>query len=797
MKRFKEIGLMEQYGIRGLNEEEVAERISEGKVNRTGDQKTETLGTIILKNVFTFFNIIFFILAALVIAAGSFKNLTFMIVVILNTIIGIIQEYRAKKILDKLSVMDQSTVSVIRSGGEKTLSVDDLVKDDLIKIKSGTQIPADAVLVDGAVSVNESLLTGEADEIEKIPVGGDNDLRSGSFVVSGEGLARLTKVGGESYITQLSNRAKTMKKGKNSSEMVHAIDLFVKIAGILIIPIGITMFLQSYRIQGLSFSLSVSSMVAAVVGMIPEGLYLLLSIALAMSAARLALNHVVLHDMRSIETLAHVDTLCVDKTGTITTGEMDVTECISPDGSDIGEYKPILGAYLNAMPDQNVTMKALRKYFKKAGQLEVISKVPFSSKNKYSELTAKEVTYRLGAPEMILGSDISKYSNLIGKYADRGERVLVFARKDSGEEDKEKKDGENIFKPLMFIAIKDVIRPNARETFAFFQKEDVTIRVISGDNPRTVSRIANTAGIKDADRYVDCSALKDDAALEQAVNEKIVFGRVSPEQKMKIVKILKKQKHIVAMTGDGVNDILAMKEADCSIAMGNGSDAARQSSQVVLLDNDFGHMTNIVYEGRRDVNNISRSATLFIAKNLFSFFLALFSIWHVMQYPLQPNQISLISMFNIGLPAFLLAMEPNQNRPHRHFLRHVIFTAFPASVTEFFIIVGMVIFCNVFKIPDSDVSVAATFLLAIVGFMILGSISRPFNAFRIFVIALCVVGLIGFSFVLPSLFDIKLITYRCAMLFGLFAICAIPLFEYTSKLLHWIEKKLNREELRA
>jgi cation-transporting ATPase E len=772
----------EQFSIKGLTENEVAERISKGQVNRTNDKSSITFGKIVRKNVFTFFNMIFLILAVLLIIAGSYKNLTFLVVIVANTLIGIVQEWRAKLTLDKLSVMDQAKVTAIRDGEEKEIPVDDLVVDDVILVESGTQIPADASLIHGKVYVNESLLTGEPDEIEKNPEKGKDELRSGSFVVSGKGYALLEKVGEDSYITQLQKKARTMPKSRQSSEMVHSIDLFVKIAGILIVPIGIIMFLQSYSFQGISFAESVTSMVAAVIGMIPEGLYLLLSIALAMSAARLAQNQVILHDMHSIETLAHVDTICVDKTGTITTGEMRVSDCILPDRGNEGERKKMLGAYLQQMPDQNVTMQALRKSFRIAGSIEAENIIPFSSKNKYSELTTKDGKLRLGAPEMVLDREVfNKYEDMIGSYADKGERVLVFAGEDK----------EGIFKPLLFIALQDTIRKNAEKTFDFFQKNDVTLRVISGDNPRTVSRIAGSVGIKNADNYVDCSTLKDEELLRQAVREKTIFGRVSPEQKMSIIKMLKKEDHTVAMTGDGVNDILAMKEADCSIAMGNGSDAARQAAQVVLCDNDFGHMENIVYEGRRDVNNISRSATLFLVKNMFSLFLSIFSIIHVMTYPLVPSQISLISMFNIGIPAFFLAMEPNQNRPASHFLRHVILTALPAAVTDFFIIVGMVIFSRTFGISEQDVSVASTFLLAIVGFMILASISRPMNAFRVFVLILCIVGILLASEFLPDLFELREVTTKCAMLFSLFALCSVPILEYLTKFLNMLENKFE------
>lgn len=769
--------------VSGLSSDDVRERIKKGQVNEIPDESAKTVKQIILENTLTYFNGIFLLLAVLLIIAGSYNSLTFLPVIICNTLIGIAQEIYAKKVLDQLSVMSASKASVIRDGEEREISIDQLVRDDCIRLKGGMQIPADAVLIDGRLSVNESLLTGESDEIEKLP-GHDNVLKSGSFVVSGDGYAVLTAVGSESYISKLTVQAKSMSKHENS-EMVRSIDILVKAAGIIIIPIGIIMFLQSYVMSGQPFKESITSMVAAVIGMIPEGLYLLLSVALAMSSIRLARKQVVLHDMHSIETLAHVDVLCVDKTGTITDNEMTVDDCVTIEelsSEESARREQLLGAYLKELPDNNITMQALRNYFRIAGHMTVISTTPFSSANKYSEVRASDAVYRLGAPDIILKNDKSA-EEVIRHFAALGERVLVFAASTEGSE----------FKPLLFIALKNGIRKNVEKTFKYFKEQGVNIRVISGDNPETVSNIAISVGIEGAEHYTDCSRINSRREMVKAVHESVVFGRVKPEQKKEIVQILKQDGSKVAMTGDGVNDILAMKEADCSIAMGNGSDAARQAAQVVLLDSDFNRMTSIVSEGRRDMNNINRSATLFLVKNMFSLFLSIFTIINVMTYPLQPTQISLISMFNIGIPAFFLAFEPNNKRQSRHFLLSVIIRAFPAALTDFLMIAAMVVFCNVFGISSEDLSIASTFLLAIVGFMILINISSPLNTYRIVVITGCVIGLIITAIFFNNLFDIHYVSVKCIMLFTVFAIAEEPIMRYLTRFFTWIYAKAERK----
>lgn len=775
--------------LKGLTEAEVRERTEAGQVNALPEDTRNSVRSIIFKNVFTYFNLIFTVLAVLVILVGSYNSLLFLPVVIANTIIGIVQQLYAKKVLDNLTLMSVTECTVVRDGKEISVPVNTLVRDDIVKLTNGNQIPADAEVLEGLVRVNESLLTGESDEIEKKKGSG---LKSGSFVVSGTCYAKLISVGESSYASRLTAEAKSIKD--RDSEMIKSINGFVKFAGIAIIPIGITLFLQGIYVNDLSYKDSVVSMVAAVIGMIPEGLYLLVTIALALSAARLATKHVLLHDMRSTETLARVDVLCVDKTGTITDNKMNVTDISLPvDSSDSSgsdeQNKLLLARYISSMDDTNATMEALRSYFTEEDKIENIVKITsFSSKLKYSEIETGEYIYRLGAPEFLLGEDIlEKNAPLVEGPAEAGQRVLAFVRiLKSQPMDEKNKNAE----PLLFIALENGIRNGAIETFKYLQDEEVEIKVISGDNPVTVSAVARSVGINNADKYIDASTLNNSYDYENAVRKYTVFGRVKPEQKRELVKAIKGTGKFTAMTGDGVNDILAMKEADCSIAMGTGSDAARSAAQTVLLDSDFSHMKDIIAEGRQDINNITRSAILFLYKNLFSMFLAIFSIINTFKYPLNPSQISLISAFNIGLPAFLLALEPNDTKQKNHFMRETILKSLPAALTSFLCIASMVIFGQVFHIAESDVSTASTYLLSIVGFLILFRLCKPRNTYRNWVFIGCLAGFIFTASFLDSLFSLQSISTPCVMLTVVFAIAEESLMRNFTELAGWIERKL-------
>lgn len=777
----------------GLNSDQVNEYFENGWSNEPVEPPSKTVPEIIKSNLFTYFNLVFAVLAALLILAGSFRNLTFLPVILANLFIGIIQEIRAKNTLDKLSVLNAPKALVVREGRQFSIPAEELVLDDIVIFKAGNQICADAIVVDGEVSVNESLLTGESDEISKKP--GD-ELMSGSFIVSGECYARLDKVGEDSYISKLTLEAKAMNS-EEQSEMIRVLDKLVGVVGILIIPIGLLLFGQQFFFSGASFSKSITSMVAAVIGMIPEGLYLLASVALVVSVMRLASKKVLVHDMKCIETLARVNVLCVDKTGTITENTMEVNGEIPMDGYDsqsMAPLKQIISDFASAMSSDNITMKAMKDYFNKPSGRKAVSVSPFSSQFKYSGAAFEDGSYVLGAPEFVLREDYDNYREQIEQYSSEGYRVLVFGIYD-GVIDGKALTGK--VTPIGLVFLSNPIRKEAPETFKYFENQGVEIKVISGDNPVTVSQVALQAGIANADNYIDASTLTTDEAIEDAVLRYTVFGRVTPDQKRKFVRALKKAGRTVAMTGDGVNDVLALKDADCSVAMASGSDAAAQASQLVLLDSNFACMPSVVMEGRRVVNNIERSASLFLVKNIFSFLLSLFSVCFMINYPLEPSQISLISMFTIGVPAFFLALQPNKNIIQEHFLSNVLIKALPAGITDFLVVGALVVFGQVFEVGETDISTACTMLLAIVGFVILYNISKPMNALRWCVWGGCIVGLLGCSIYLGDLFAMRGMSTKCIMLFVVFAIITEPALRYSTiliekigrKIVGWIEKR--------
>ena len=777
----------------GLNSDQVNEYFENGWSNEPVEPPSKTVPEIIKSNLFTYFNLVFAVLAALLILAGSFRNLTFLPVILANLFIGIIQEIRAKNTLDKLSVLNAPKALVVREGRQFSIPAEELVLDDIVIFKAGNQICADAIVVDGEVSVNESLLTGESDEISKKP--GD-ELMSGSFIVSGECYARLDKVGEDSYISKLTLEAKAMNS-EEQSEMIRVLDKLVGVVGILIIPIGLLLFGQQFFFSGASFSKSITSMVAAVIGMIPEGLYLLASVALVVSVMRLASKKVLVHDMKCIETLARVNVLCVDKTGTITENTMEVNGEIPMDGYDsqsMAPLKQIISDFASAMSSDNITMKAMKDYFNKPSGRKAVSVSPFSSQFKYSGAAFEDGSYVLGAPEFVLREDYDNYREQIEQYSSEGYRVLVFGIYD-GVIDGKALTGK--VTPLGLVFLSNPIRKEAPETFKYFENQGVEIKVISGDNPVTVSQVALQAGIANADNYIDASTLTTDEAIEDAVLRYTVFGRVTPDQKRKFVRALKKAGRTVAMTGDGVNDVLALKDADCSVAMASGSDAAAQASQLVLLDSNFACMPSVVMEGRRVVNNIERSASLFLVKNIFSFLLSLFSVCFMINYPLEPSQISLISMFTIGVPAFFLALQPNKNIIQGHFLSNVLIKALPAGITDFLVVGALVVFGQVFEVGETDISTACTMLLAIVGFVILYNISKPMNALRWCVWGGCIVGHLGCSIYLGDLFAMRGMSTKCIMLFVVFAIITEPALRYSTiliekigrKIVGWIEKR--------
>lgn len=773
----------------GLTAQQVKEHFDAGWYNETMDSCTKSVRDIIITNTFTYFNLIFVVLGVLLIIVGSFRNLTFLPVIFANSAIGIFQELRAKRVLDKMNMLSAPTAKVVRDGNISVIKTQELVADDMVVFAAGSQICADAVVASGSVLVNEALLTGESDDIVK--KSGDK-LMSGSFVVSGECRARLENVGRDSYISKLTMEAKAMGSGEQS-EMIRSLDKLLKWVGICIIPMGVLLLWQGMNVNMESFPSAVTAMVAAVIGMIPEGLYLLTSVALAVSTIRLATQKVLLHDMKSIETLARVNVLCVDKTGTITENRMSVQEVYELPGERYGTSAKMLSDFVSVMGNDNITMNALKEYFKEPTGKKAVSHTGFTSALKYSSVTYSDGAYVLGAPEMVLRESYEQYKDTIERFSRTGARVLVYARYFG---DIEGKPLTQKAEPLAFVILSNPIRENAKETFRYFAKQDVQVKVISGDNPVTVSEVAIRAGIDGAERFVDASTLHTRKDIYEAAQKYVVFGRVSPEQKRQLVGALKEQGNTVAMTGDGVNDVLALKDADCSIAMASGSEAAAQAAQVVLLESDFSKMPSVVLEGRRVVNNIERSASLFLVKNIFSFIMALCSIIAAVTYPLEPAQISLIAMFTIGIPSFFLALQPNKKRIEGHFMKNVLLKALPGGLTDVICVGALVVFGNIFSLDPDGVATAATLLLAIVGFMIMIKISRPFNKLTFTVFVFCVIGLIFSSTVLKSLFYMSHMSTECIMLAVVFAFATESLFRYLSLLIEKLEQWLDSDKVK-
>lgn len=741
---------MHQNQFQGLSQAQVEERRQKGLTNQVTISTERTTWQIVRSNIFTYFNFIFLVLAILLVVVQSWNNLLFVPIVVINSLIGIFQELRARKVLNKMRLLHTFSANVIRDGEEQVVSVEELVQDDVVKFSAGNQIYADGQILSGSLKVNESQLTGEADEIEKNP--GDEVL-SGSFVVAGQAYARLDKVGDQAYINQLAKEAKEIS-GVEESKMVHAVNRLVQIIGILIIPLGLLLFFRSFISNQETLQVSVTSTVGAIVGMIPEGLYLLMTLALVLGAVRLAKQQVLLNSMKGIETLSRVDVLCVDKTGTITENSMTVSQLIP-----VGDQKEValeaLGHYLDASQDTNDTIETLRACprIERSGQAWSIKRqYPFSSKNKYAAVAFDQGTFVLGAPEYVLRRDLEHYQSYFQEVAEEGSRVLVFGRY----------EGENIEAgleapviPFLFIVLENPVRENAAETFSYFERQGVTVKVISGDNPITVAAVAKKAKIPHAENYVDARSLDSDQKIIQAAETYTVFGRVSPEQKQKLIQALQGHGHNVAMTGDGVNDILAMKKADCSIAMESGNDATKQIAQVVLLDSDFSHMPHIVAEGRRVVNNIQRSASLFLVKNIFSILLALTSTIFAFTYPLQASQMSLISGFTIGIPGFLLALEPNKARIKGRFLETVLKNALPAAIVDYLAVLVAVYCGHWLGLSPKEISTSSIILLAVVGFTIMYKLIRPLNRIKIGIMLLNITGMILAALLLPRIFNLS------------------------------------------
>ena len=774
----------------GLTEKQVKERQEKGLINYDTTVPTKTIKRILYENFFTLFNIINLILGIAIFLVGSYKNMLFLGIVIINTAISTFQEIHAKKTIDKLSVMATSKVKVIRDGKKSEISINDLVLDDVIELNTGNQVATDSVILEGEVQVNESFITGEPDTVIKKE--GDKIL-SGSFIVSGKCVAQVEHIGEDNYTAKISSGAKYIKKVK--SEIMTSLNKIIRVLTFAIIPIGIGLFTMQYNVFGVSLQDAVVKSVAGIIGMIPEGLVLLTSTVLAVSVIRLSKSKVLVQDLYCIETLARVDTLCLDKTGTLTEGIMEVVDFVPITKSE-DEMKNIMANISKSSEDENSTIDAIRGYFTKIStKFNPIKKVAFSSKSKWSGINFEdEGSYIIGASEIVLGENFDKYKDIIEKYS-KDYRVIVLAH--SNDDFREKELPENI-EIIGLVLILDKIRKEASRTLEYFYKQGVDIKIISGDNPITVSKIAKQVGVKHYEKYIDMSQVKD-KDIKKIVLKYSIFGRVSPMQKQLLVQELKEKERTVAMTGDGVNDVLALKKSDCGIAMANGSDATKSVSQLILLDSNFSSMPKVVAEGRRTINNIQRSASLFLVKTIYSGILALMFLFMGAAYPFVPIQLSLISTVTIGIPSFLLALEPNRERIKGKFLQNVIIRALPTSLAVALDIFVISILHRQGIIPNEQYSSLCVIATGICGIILLFTLAKsrkseesvlPVSIFRlglaIVLTGLFIVGLTYFNWwfniapIVPMLNKIFRIILASVINFIVFTFALRKIFDFVN-----------------
>lgn len=768
--------------IKGLTSQQVQKRVNQGKVNTDTTVKTKSVKRIFYDNIFTLFNAVNIILLIMVILSGSYKNALFMGVVISNTAIGIFQEIRSKKSVDKLSILISKKAVVLRDGKEQEILIEDIVLDDVIKLKRGDQIPSDSVVIGGSVSVNESLLTGESDLIDKNK--GDK-LMSGSFISAGTCIARVCSVGADNYISKIHASAKYIKKV--NSEIMNTLNKIIKICSFIIFPIGAVLFTRQYFVD-YNFSKAIVATVAGMLGMIPEGLILLTSTVLAVSVIRLSQNKVLVQELFCIESLARVDVLCLDKTGTITCDMMNVENVIPFKENKSDEISIAIKSLAYSSTDENATVNALRDFVDNSGALKALSVIPFSSEKKWSGASFENsVSYIMGAAEFVLQEKFSQVSEIISKY-EKEYRVLTIAKSSHFLQNAEIPSD---IEPVAFVLIKDKIREEAPQTIKYFIEQGVTLKVISGDNVKTVANIAKSAGIKNADMAVDATTLKTDDEIFEAAEKYNVFGRVTPHQKEKLIKALKSHGHTVAMTGDGVNDVLALKEADCSVAMAAGSEAARNVAHIVLIDNNFSSMPKVVAEGRRTINNIQRSASLFLVKTIYSVLLSVLFMIIGYRYPFEPVQMSLISAMTIGLPSFALALEPNHDRVTGNFFYNIISKAFPAAITIVLNILAVTLCRYFFNYSDVVSSTMCVILTAVIGVLFIIRLSIPFNAYRTALLSIVCAGLVLGMFFFSDLFSLCFLNFNQTIVLFVLALIAIILFLVFYKLFDsYFDKRL-------
>lgn len=743
----------------GLNYNQVNYRIKNGDYNKNSEVKTKTIGQIIFYNVFTLFNIINIFLGIFIIFVKSYKNLLFLGVMICNTLISIIQEIRSKKVVDKLSIISSTKASVIRNSKNKIINIDEVVLDDIIIYKRGNQVIADSLIQEGVVEVNESLLSGEENLITKHT--GDM-LYSGSFIVSGKCKAKVDRVGINNYASKITNDAKYIKSV--NSEIMNTLKKIIKLISLVIVPLGAILFIKQYNLVGNDLESAVVNSVAAIISMIPEGLVLLTSTVLAVSVIRLSKKRVLVQQLYCIETLARVDTICLDKTGTLTEGVMEVEDVVLL--NDKYDYKEILSSMSRELEDDNPTMDAISRKFNKRTDYTCLEIENFSSEKKYSSVTFKEGKYVLGAPDILDKSEYMK--SLIEKYSDY-RLVLLKNSKDN----------------IALILLRDRIRYKASSTLNYLRKENVDIKIISGDSEKVITRIAKRLGFKDI-KCIDMSQ-NNTNMNHHIVEDYNIFCRVSPSQKKDLIKALKNNGHTVAMTGDGVNDVLALKESDCSIAMASGSDAARNVSEIVLLDSNFDAIPSIIEEGRRTINNVERSSSLFLTKTIYSTLLAIIFLFVPMNYPFEPIQLSLVSTLTIGIPAFILALEPNKNRICGNFFFNILKKSLPGGITIVINVISVMIFSKIFNINPDEISTMAVILVAITGFILLYRICNKFNKIRIIMYISLIILFLSCIIGLPHVFEIVLLKPILTIYIALVFLLDIGLFDFISNI---CEKKL-------
>ena len=778
---------------KGLSKMQVLRRQEAGLTNAAPQNAGKTNKEIVLTHCFTFFNLVFLVLMVVLLACGSkVQNLDFMVIVLINTVIGIVQEIRAKKAVEKLNLVAAGTVRTVRDGQVQQIPTAELVRDDIVEFRAGDQICADGVLVSGNLQVNESLITGEADAIKKAL---DDEVKSGSFVISGTARVRLTHVGAEAFAAKLAAEAKANPQAKKSG-MARSMDALIRVVGFALIPVGVALFYQQYVVQQIGLTESANGTVAALVGMIPEGLYLLTSMALAASAVKLSRQKVLVRDMNCIETLARVDVLCVDKTGTITEPKMEVEQVIPLSRHDPQYLEDMLSAFYDNTEPENDTAQAMTEMFSHNIGWKCTRRIPFSSQTKWSAAEFnRQGTVIVGAPEFVMGRRFDEVEEDVEEWTSLGYRVLLVAKYDGYPESW--KLSESLLTPVALVTLTNRVRPEAPDTFKFFAKQGVTIKVISGDNPATVSDVARRANIPNAEDYIDVAVLETDKDFRIAVENYTVFGRVTPDKKKKLIKALKHNKHTVAMTGDGVNDVLAMKEADCGIAMASGAQAASPVAQLVLLNNDFSSLPGIVDEGRRVINNIQRAAALFLVKNIFSFFTAFITLFFTLPYPLEPTQLTVISAATIGIPAFFLALQPNYDPVPKRFMIGAMRRALPGGLTNTFVVVTAMAFMVTFNLPASEISTIAAAILSVVGLLVLYQICKPLDIWRrIIWTAMAVLLMVCFT-TLKGTFSLHLDTNAGKLLAGTLLIMTPTVFFFFQRVFDigdYITHKLRRHK---